>query len=438
MSNFVNIKYLSVVFMRTQLFYLFFSLTFCTVFAQKKIIKTGDEWEFYDEAISPGKNWNKSLGPAENWKIGPSPLGYGNNSIATNISFGDDPNNKHITKYFKKTFRIEDPYDHLVYKLEILRDDGIVLYLNGHEILRNNMPSGEITNDTKANSLVLSKRMENILFTKLLFPDDFNPGINTFSVSVHQGRVTSSDCLFDLELVGDDDPEKIPLLLREQTIKSLNLDLRIQDLNHKQEIEKNNQHINFVTKTNKTLTVGVYVVGILFVITLIGIVYLLWYYRKKSKTFDKKMQSLVGDVNDKDRRLISYSLNIVQNQQFLNDLKQDLADVVNEGETTNTKELKKTIRKIDYNLNQDEEWLNLMNHFNTVHNEFSDKLLKLHPSLTDIEQRHCVFIKLQMQTKEIAQILHIDPRSVQAARYRIKKKMDLGEGIDLRDYILKF
>jgi len=135
---------------------------------------------------------------------------------------------------------------------------------------------------------------------------------------------------------------------------------------------------------------------------------------------------------------MSYSLNTVQDQQFLNDLKQDLSDAIADakGGITAT-ELKKAIRKIDYNLTHDEEWLNLMSHFNTVHIGFSDKLLKLHPSLTDTEQRHCIFIKLQMQTKEIAQILHIDPRSVQAARYRIKKKMNLGEGVDLRDYILK-
>jgi DNA-binding CsgD family transcriptional regulator len=48
-----------------------------------------------------------------------------------------------------------------------------------------------------------------------------------------------------------------------------------------------------------------------------------------------------------------------------------------------------------------------------------------------------MFIKLHLQTKEIAKILLIDPRSVQTARYRIKKKMNLDEDIDLRAYLLK-
>ena len=49
-----------------------------------------------------------------------------------------------------------------------------------------------------------------------------------------------------------------------------------------------------------------------------------------------------------------------------------------------------------------------------------------------------MFIKLHLQTKEIARILLIDPRSVQTARYRIKKKMNLKEEEDLRRYLISF
>jgi len=47
-----------------------------------------------------------------------------------------------------------------------------------------------------------------------------------------------------------------------------------------------------------------------------------------------------------------------------------------------------------------------------------------------------MFIKTHLQTKEIARILLIDPRSVQTSRYLIKKKMGLEETIDLREYLL--
>lgn len=407
------------------------------IYAQKKIIKTGDEWQYYDLSQAPSENWYKKTGSTNNWKMGISPLGYGNDSIRTTISFGDDATNKHIVKYFKKTFIIANPFAHLYYELTVQRDDGIVIYLNGFEIMRNNMPEGIIDNTTKANSLIYSDDMASQALEKIISPEDFKAGINTIAVSVHQARETSSDCFFNLELVGNDNTDMIPLLMKERTIKDLNLDIRIKELNHTRELEKSAQHIEFITNTNKNLIIGVYFISFLFLLSLSGIGYLLWYNRKKGKILHKKVNILREELQNKDRRLMSSSLNTVQNQQFLKELRRDLSDSISESELTAKKELKKTIRKIDYNLDQDEEWLSLLNHFNTVHVGFVEKLSKLHPSLTDTEQRHCIFIKLHMQTKEIAQILHIDPRSVQASRYRIKKKMGLAEGVDLRDYVLK-
>ena len=87
-------------------------------------------------------------------------------------------------------------------------------------------------------------------------------------------------------------------------------------------------------------------------------------------------------------------------------------------------------------IEKDDEWKHLKKHFNTVYSGFYNVLTDLHPTLTEVELRHCMFIKLHMQTKEIARILHVDPRSVQASRYRIKKKMGLGEDTDLRNYII--
>ena len=94
-------------------------------------------------------------------------------------------------------------------------------------------------------------------------------------------------------------------------------------------------------------------------------------------------------------------------------------------------------KQIDYNIGHEDDWENLKKHFNAIHTGYFDQLIKLHPSLTEVELRHCIFIKLHMQTKEIAKILNIDPKSVQVSRYRIKKKMKLPEQVDLRDYLMK-
>ncbi|AXT62685.1 hypothetical protein D1816_20825 [Aquimarina sp. AD10] len=404
--------------------------------AQTKIISEGDEWYYYDDKSAPPKEWINNNYIYTDWKKGISPLGYGDDRIKTVISYGNNKSKKHITKYFKKTFRIDDPYEYLVYELKLQRDDGIVLYLNGRELLRDNMPENDtITHKTKANSLVRSDR-EEVIYTELIFPDNLIVGNNTISASVHQSRVTSSDCLFNLELIGDNNPNKIPIVLKERTIQNLSLDLKLKELNHKLELEKKDLQFGFLQKSNTSLKITIYIIIALLVLSIIGIS-LLW---KKHTTKEKKLSENIFGLEEinrrKDQEMMSNSIKLLDNQQYLKEIKKELEDTIKEDTTSIKKELKKIVNQIEYNLENEEDWENLKKHFNVIHTGFFDKLIKQHPSLSEIELRHCIFIKLYMQTKEIARIMHIDPRSVQASRYRIKKKMNLDENTDLREYLL--
>ena len=418
-------------FLRVLINLLFFTVCSNHILGQTKIITTGDEWQYFDTEVEPPKGWEKYSTLTDNWKKGISPLGYGSSIIVTNISFGDDPESKHITKYFKKTFIVDDPYAHLIYKLNVQRDDGIVVYLNGREIMRDNMPDGEIINTTTASSLIFTSTTEKIAHTKLLSPDDFNEGINTISASVHQARKISSDCIFNLELIGGSSSEMIPLLFKEQAIKNLNLNIKLKEVNHKLDIEKKDLQFQQLEQSKNIIKTSLLVVSLLLLLATICLIYF-WI------SFINKEKRLKEITQNKDREMMNVSLNLLNNQQFLKELKRDIENNIKEDVSTIKKELKRTITRIDYNLDHEDDWENLKKHFNSVHIGYVDKLIKMHPSLTDIELRHCIFIKLHMQTKEIANILHIDPRSVQASRYRLKKKMNLDENTDLKEYLLKF
>lgn len=101
-------------------------------------------------------------------------------------------------------------------------------------------------------------------------------------------------------------------------------------------------------------------------------------------------------------------------------------------------EIDRIISKISYHDDYDDEWERLKVHFDTVHSGFFSRLKTQFPELTQSELQHCSYIKLQLQTKEIARMLNIDPKSVQASRYRIKKKMSLTIESDLREIIETF
>jgi hypothetical protein len=60
------------------------------------------------------------------------------------VGYGPDPDRKHITTCFRRAFDVTDPSQFTRLTLRVLRDDGAVVYLNGAEVFRTNMPSGTI------------------------------------------------------------------------------------------------------------------------------------------------------------------------------------------------------------------------------------------------------------------------------------------------------
>lgn len=408
------------------------------LYSQNKIISTGDEWEYYDDKISPDEDWKTTEEPISGWLAGPSPLGYGNSQIKTEIRYGASENKKNTTAYFKKTFRIENPFDCIAYKLGVLKDDGAIIYLNGREIMRINMPDGLITNKTTASNITGTQEAERYVHSKILTSDDFKVGYNIIAVSVHQANEYSSDIIFSLELTCENSPEMIPQLLREHSIKNTTLDYKIKELENKLGSEKKDTEIKTLIKGNENFKNLVIVLLIVLLIIISIVIYLLSRYSKKNISFKKKITILKNTSFNKSQELMSASMQALQNQQLLKETKSSLEETLNEKPDTIKKEIKRLIRQIDFNIEQDDDWLKLLNHFNAINSGYLDRLTNKHPSLSETELRHCVFIKLHMQTKEIAKILNIDPRSVQAARYRIKKKMGLEEQLDLRNYLQNF
>ncbi len=401
--------------------------------AQDTIISQGQDWFYYDLEKPLPNTWYLNKDIDASWKKGASPLGYNDELVKTTISYGNDKNKKHITKYFVKKFIIDDPYSHLIYKINFQRDDGIVIYLNGKEIERNNMPDGVITNSTRANALVFSSKNAKIKYTKLVSPNDLLDGENIISASVHQARSTSSDCVFNLELIGSNDSETIPMLLKEHTIDNLKLNLKLNELNHNQESENLKSRINDLSWTKNIFGTIIFLSFIVFSVLCV------WLYLKQKK-LNTEIKALIENVTQlkeinktKDREIMNLSLKALNDKQFMKGIKSDIEDYLQTN--TNSRALKQIATKIDHSLDFEDEWVNLKKHFNEVHLGYVDNLIAKYPSLTDIELRHCIFMKLHMQTKEIANILNIDPRSVQAARYRLKKKMNLDEDTDLKTFL---
>ncbi len=160
---------------------------------QSTIIGFGDSWKFYDLANEPADQgstqWMDPSFDDVTWSVGQAQLGYGDGDESHLI------NENTYTAYFRHSFFVSDPTNYGTIDISLLFDDGAVVYLNGIELWRVNMPSGTPSYNTFASSSSSDNEISNQSFNNLLVQ-----GNNTLAVEVHQRSASSSDISFDLEL----------------------------------------------------------------------------------------------------------------------------------------------------------------------------------------------------------------------------------------------
>jgi hypothetical protein len=164
------------------------------------LLATGSVWKYLDTGVAPAGDWIGLLYDDSAWSSGRARLGYGVGGEGTVVSYGTNVNNRHITTWFRQRFVVEDAtvIDHLIFRLR--RDDGAVVYLNGTELYRENMPSGQIEASTPALADVNTSE-EQTFFKRVLPRSGLMTGTNVVAVEIHQFRTNSIDLSFDLELM---------------------------------------------------------------------------------------------------------------------------------------------------------------------------------------------------------------------------------------------
>jgi lysophospholipase L1-like esterase len=164
------------------------------------LVFSGDTWRYSDTGQDFGTNWTQASFDDSAWSNGVARFGYGDPAVTTPIGFGPDPANKYITTYFRKMFAV--PWNHAVTNLNVrlARADGAVVWLNGQEVFRTNLPSGPISYTNLALSPMTSYTASIFYPTNLTVPA--LPGTNFLGVEIHQSLVTHSMLDFDLELLG--------------------------------------------------------------------------------------------------------------------------------------------------------------------------------------------------------------------------------------------
>jgi hypothetical protein len=169
------------------------------------LVPQGSVWKYLDNGSDQGTAWQQPGFDDASWASGPAQLGYGDGDEATEID-GGSVIDRHRTSYFRHTFNVANANDYPYgLRVRLLRDDGAIIYLNGTEIVRDNMPSGNVNFETEASSNVNGSE-EDAFFDFVITADDLVDGDNTLAVEVHQENGLSTDVSFDLILCANAAP----------------------------------------------------------------------------------------------------------------------------------------------------------------------------------------------------------------------------------------
>src|SRR6187402_2505519 len=168
--------------------------------AQTTLINYNSSWKYLANGSNQGTAWRATSFNDASWSTGNASFGYGTSGITTTVSYGSNSKKKYITSYFRKSIIIADASLYSSFTLNLKRDDGAVVYINGTERFRSNMPRGTISYNTKASSEATDNGTA--VQTTTLSAGSLVTGTNVIAVEIHQAANNGPDLFFDLQLNG--------------------------------------------------------------------------------------------------------------------------------------------------------------------------------------------------------------------------------------------
>jgi uncharacterized protein YjiK len=165
------------------------------------VVVAGDSWKYYDNENEPSGSW-KSIGYDDSlWGTGNAVLGFNNGELTT-------LNSATITAYFRKNISISNASSITDIDLEAIRDDGMIVYINGQEVWRENMPTGNVSYTTQASSYIIGE--DETTWINQNVSNNLVEGNNVVAVEIHvkipKGRNKVPDMSFDFTMTTTSSP----------------------------------------------------------------------------------------------------------------------------------------------------------------------------------------------------------------------------------------
>ncbi|HEV2481177.1 MAG TPA: triple tyrosine motif-containing protein [Puia sp.] len=160
--------------------------------------------------------------------------------------------------------------------------------------------------------------------------------------------------------------------------------------------------------------------------------------RKEKGLIALQNAKLEGELEFKNRELATVTMHFVERGGMLNSIREELLTVIKRLNIPNLSyEFRSVFRMINDTEQSDDDWNRFALHFDQVHNNFLSHLKNKYPLLSPTDLKLCAYLRLNLTSKEIAQLLNISLKGVEVSRYRLRKKLNLATEVNLHDFLIE-
>ncbi|WP_461172296.1 fibrinogen [Arthrobacter sp. Z1-9] len=161
-----------------------------------ELIKAGAEWKYRFATDAPDPAWKTTGFDDSTWNTGAAPLGWGSTGTVTTLTYAGAT--RPLSSHYRKSFTVDNPGAVTEVNIVTRADDGVVVYLNGTEVSRVNMPTGTITNNSYA-TVAPRTFTATANPVRITLPGSaLAAGVNVISAEVHSNYRATPDSSFDL------------------------------------------------------------------------------------------------------------------------------------------------------------------------------------------------------------------------------------------------
>lgn len=158
----------------------------------------------------------------------------------------------------------------------------------------------------------------------------------------------------------------------------------------------------------------------------------------EQRLFKLKNEQLQADLDRKGRELTNSAMNIVYKNELLQRILDEIAELKDaNGKTLPAEQLRKIQKVVDEGKSDERDWVLFENSFNETHENFFKKLKAQHPDLVPNDLKLCAYLRMNMNSKEMASLLNISLRGIEIRRYRLRKKLGLEHDKNLVEFLME-